>query len=245
MAWFWARIKKRSSQLGYLEGGFQILINELVNQIKKKKGKFLLNTEIKNIEEIKKRNNFDRIIFTVPNQTILKIIPSLPKNYQKRLKQVKMIGALNLILVLKEKYFIDQTYWLNINEKNFPFVAVVEHTNLVNTKHYNQNHLLYIGGYYPINHRHFKMSKKEILKEFLPYLKKINPGHQLKTTQTYLFKNQNSQPVIPLNYSKTKPALKTPIPNVFLANMQMVYPWDRGTNYAVELGEKISKEIIK
>jgi hypothetical protein len=24
-----------------------------------------------------------------------------------------------------------------------------------------------------------------------------------------------------------------------------VYPWDRGTNYAVELGEKAAKEILK
>jgi len=30
------------------------------------------------------------------------------------------------------------------------------------------------------------------------------------------------------------------IRNVLLANIQQVYPWDRGTNYAIELGEKIA-----
>jgi hypothetical protein len=37
------------------------------------------------------------------------------------------------------------------------------------------------------------------------------------------------------------PSFKTPLKNVFLANMEQVYPWDRGTNYAVELGQKIAR----
>ena len=30
---------------------------------------------------------------------------------------------------------------------------------------------------------------------------------------------------------------------LFIANMSMVYPFDRGTNYAVELGNKAAQEI--
>jgi len=32
---------------------------------------------------------------------------------------------------------------------------------------------------------------------------------------------------------------------LYLANMQQVYPWDRGTNYAVEIGEKVVKLVDK
>jgi len=39
------------------------------------------------------------------------------------------------------------------------------------------------------------------------------------------------------------PPFQTPLANVYLANIQQVYPWDRGTNYAVELGEKIADFI--
>ncbi|PJE69230.1 amine oxidase, partial [Candidatus Shapirobacteria bacterium CG10_big_fil_rev_8_21_14_0_10_38_14] len=63
-------------------------------------------------------------------------------------KLPKMFGAISLILELKEKFFADGTYWLNINNANFPFVAVVEHTNFTNPKHYANHHLLYVGGYY-------------------------------------------------------------------------------------------------
>ena len=243
MAWFWARIKKRSTRLGYLKGGFQVLIDKLEEKIKEGGGKIYLNQAItpKHLQggqrdslKVKTQGKFDRVLITTPTQIFFKT--NLPE----------MLGAINLILVLKEKFLTDETYWLNINEPNFPFVAVVEHTNFIDPRHYGGNHIFYIGGYYPQNHPYFKMKKEEIFKEFLPYLKKINPKFNILNTK-YLILNTNlyAQPIVPTNYSKMIPKMKTPIPNVFLANMQMVYPWDRGVNYAIELGEKVADEVSK
>lgn len=229
MAWFWARIKKRSTRLGYLEGGFQILIDKLAEAIKQSGGQIFLNHEVKNLKELRK--NFDKVIITTPTEKFFKT------------KLPKMIGSLSLILELKEKFLTDNTYWLNINDANFPFVAVVEHTNLVSPKYYGGHHLAYVGGYYPQNHRYFKMNKNQILKEFLPYLKKINPN--LSPITYHLSRNLYAQPIVPINYSQLIPSFKTPISGVLLANMQMVYPWDRGINYAIELGEKVADEVAK
>ena len=227
MAWFRARIKKRSSKLGYIEGGFQVLIDKLVEKIEENGGEICLAREISEISEIKE---FDRTIFTTPIES----------------EKLKWVGALNLILLLKEKFLTDGTYWLNINEPNFPFVAVVEHTNFVDKKHYGGNHILYLGGYYPQGHRYFKMSKEEIFEEFLPYLKKINPKFShLSSLTSHLSTNLFAQPVIPTNYSQLIPSFKTSDPRIFRANMQMVYPWDRGVNYAIELGKKVANEILK
>ena len=88
------------------------------------------------------------------------------------------------------------------------------------------------------------MSTNELLKIYDPYLKKINPDYHLSLISSHLFKVPFAQPIIPLNYSKIIPPFQTPLSNVYLANIQQVYPWDRGTNYAVELGEKAAK-IIK
>ena len=38
---------------------------------------------------------------------------------------------------------------------------------------------------------------------------------------------------------------KTPLEGVYLANMQQVYPWDRGTNFAVEMGEKVVSYMLE
>ncbi|MDP3888671.1 MAG: hypothetical protein Q8Q24_01360, partial [bacterium] len=65
------------------------------------------------------------------------------------------------------------------------------------------------------------------------------------TSHFFLHTSLYAQPVIPVNYSQLIPPFKTPIPNVYLANIQQVYPWDRGINYAIELGEKVADEIFK
>jgi protoporphyrinogen oxidase len=258
-SWFWARIKKRSSKLGYLEGGFQVLIDKIVEEIKKNKGELTLGKEIKDIQINNSQLSiinyqFDKVVFTTPTETFLKIMGNkLPEDYRQKLKQLKMIGVLNLVLTLKESFLKDDTYWLNVNDNSFPFVAVVEHTNFVNKAYYGNHQILYVGGYYPQNHRYFKMSKEAILKEWLPYLQKINPdfnplfnseGIPRSGLINYsLFINLQAQPIVPLNYSKFIPSYQTPVKNVFLACMQQIYPWDRGANYAIEEGEKIAQLV--
>jgi hypothetical protein len=48
---------------------------------------------------------------------------------------------------------------------------------------------------------------------------------------------------VTLNYSEKIPPHRTPLPNLYLANMSQIYPEDRGTNYAVRLGNEVSALI--
>ncbi len=89
----------------------------------------------------------------------------------------------------------------------------------------------------------FVMSPEELLKIYDPWLSKINSNYKLHTTDYKLFRAPFAQPIIPVNYSRKIPPFKTPLPNIYLANIQQVYPWDRGTNYAVALGKNIVEEI--
>ncbi len=241
MAWFWARIKKRTLRLGYLEGGYQTLIDAMEAKIKNNSGKILLSTPF----DPKHQKKFDKIIITTPSPIFMKMYPRLPDDYKKRLTNIPYLHALNLLLVTKEKILKDE-YWLNINDRSFPFIAVIQQTNLVNAKHYGGKHLTWVGNYLPPNHPYLKMTKEELFNLYLPYLKKINPSFNLQPTthNPQLFLGPFAQPVFPINYSKIKPDSKTPIKNIYLANMDMVYPWDRGTNYAIELGEKVAEYVI-
>jgi protoporphyrinogen oxidase len=273
LAWFWARIVKRTPSLAYPKGGFLEFANALVKKIEEKGGKVLFNTEIAELksndkvslkysysssksrlvgrsrevsnETMKQLNNFDRVVVTLPSFLFLKIAPQLPSEYKNRLLQLKGLGATNLILRLSKPFLSDGTYWLNICDKKSPIMAVVEHTNFMDKKYYNNEHIVYLGNYLPHDHPYMKMTKHELLKTYTPYLKKINPNFELCILNFELFKVPFAQPIIPLNYSKIIPPFETPLKNVYLANIQQVYPWDRGTNYAVELGEKVAKLITK
>jgi hypothetical protein len=46
-----------------------------------------------------------------------------------------------------------------------------------------------------------------------------------------------------LNHSANIPDVKTPIEGLYFASMSQVYPWDRGTNFAVEIGRRAAKLI--
>lgn len=253
LAWFWARIRKRTPSLAYPEGGFLEFANALVKKIEDHGGNILFDTQISEIKKAKDCirltclndsnhfiKTFDKVIVTLPSFIFLKITPDLPDSYKKKLSQLKGLGAINLILRLKKPFLNDGTYWLNVCDEKSPIMAIVEHTNFMDKKYYNNEHIVYLGNYVAHDHPYMKMTANELLKIYTPYLKKINPIFQLSTFNFHLFKVPFAQPIIPINYSKIIPPFETPLKNIYLANIQQVYPWDRGTNYAIELGEKVA-----
>lgn len=252
-SWFWARIKKRSASLGYPEGGFQKLAEAIQKVAERHGAEFVFNTSVEKIQKTQKgtvvvcgneKATFDALVFTLPTFLFLQIAQGLPESYKKSIEGLEGLGAVNLVLALKKKFLDDSTYWLNVNDKGYPFLAVVEHTNFMDKSKYGGDRLLYIGNYLERTHTYFEKTASQLLKEFIPHLKKINPGFDKSwVRKAWKFNAIFAQPVPPLNYSKKILSHTTPISRVYLANMQQVYPWDRGTNYAVEMGERVANEI--
>jgi protoporphyrinogen oxidase len=259
LAWFWARITKRTPSLAYPEGGFLRFAEALVKKIKKQHGHVLFQTELREIHEEADKSirlryvdingkehseRFDKVIITTPSFLFVKLTPQLPESYVTKLAKLKGLGATNLVLRLKEPFFNDGTYWLSVCDTTSPVMAIVEHTNLMDRKHYAGEHLVYLGNYVPPEHEYFQMNEDQMLKRFDSFLKRINPDYKKHLIGMKLFKAPFAQPIIPINYSKLLPAMETPLKNVVLANIEQVYPWDRGTNYAVELGQKAARLVM-
>lgn len=253
LVWFWTRINKRTSSLAYPEGGFLTFAQHLAEEIKQQKGTFYFQSEIIELIDsdkttVKTKNKygkeeifeFDRVIVTLPSFLFLKITPQLPDEYRNKLIKLRGLGASNMVLRLSQPFLTDGTYWLSICEKNSPVMVVVQHTNLIDKKHFNNEHLLYVGNYLEPTSPEFTMTKEELLKHYDSTLVKINPDYKNALINYEVFRAPFAQPIVPTNYSHLIPAFTTPLDHVYLANIEQVYPWDRGTNYAVELGQKIA-----
>jgi protoporphyrinogen oxidase len=256
LAWFWARITKRTSSLVYPEGGFSHFATALTTKITGLGGKIFFNTETVSVKHengvlvcVRDANGektypvFDRAIVTLSSFLFSKIAPQLPDSYKNSLAKLKGLGATNLVLRLRKQFFPDQTYWLSVCDSRSPIMAIVEHTNFMDKSHYNNEHIVYLGNYLPSDHPNFLKSKEALLALYDPYLRKINSEYKKHLIDYKLFKAPFAQPIVPPHYSRIIPPLTTPLPNVYLANIEQVYPWDRGTNYAVELGEKVAKLV--
>ena len=59
-------------------------------------------------------------------------------------------------------------YWLNMPKDEFPFLALVEHTNFVDAWHYGGDRILYCGDYLDPSHEYFQLGKEELLEQIHP-----------------------------------------------------------------------------
>jgi len=254
MSWFWARIYKRSFRLGYFVGGYQTLTDALVAKAQARGAAIHLQAPVTRIEADGagyrlqvggEEHSFDAVLATVPPQTMLGLAPLLPEDYQAQVRQLKALAALTLILAV-DRRVTDGYYWINLPQGQFPFLAFVEHTNYQSPEHYGGDHIIYLGDYPALDEPHWSASKDELLAEFLPHLIKFNPAFDPSwVRKSWLFREEYAQPVPPLNYSQQMPAVRTPLSGLYFASMSQVYPWDRGTNYSVEMGQKVAKMVVE
>jgi len=253
MAWFWARFKARTSKLGTFEGGFQAFLDQFADILTKAGVRMIYNTGIRKISPLKNgqlaletdqgKHVFDQVLATISPFLLAKVAPELKSEYVQKLNALKSIGAVALILSLKRPLSKKGYYWFNLPKSaGFPFLALVEHTNFLSASYYNGENLVYCGDYLENSHEYFSLTKEELTRRFLPSFKKINPEfNEDWVANTWLFRAPYAQPVPGVNHSQKIPGIRTTIPNLFFASMSQVYPWDRGTNYAVELGRKVAR----
>ncbi len=258
MAWLWARIHARTTRLGTFVGGFQTFVDKFADLLRSRGVEIRLGTPVTQIsraeagqagllaiETAEGVEGYDAVISTSSPALMAKLAPDLPESYSASLRALKSMGAIVLVVTLDRQ--LTQYYWHSLpKEAGFPYLAMVEHTNFIGPEHYGGDHILYLGDYLDPDHEYFSLSKEDLLERFLPSLERFNPAFQRSWVKdSWLWKTAYAQPVPPLNHSQNIPPIKTPLPGLYFASMSQVYPWDRGTNFAVEIGQRAAGMVME
>lgn len=255
MAWFWARIKSRTTRLGTFVGGFQAFFDRLGTLLRSKGVDFRMKTVVTGItpkdggglvvDTLQEQHHFDAVICTSSPALASRMIPALPTNYSEKLRGLRSLGAVVLIVALDRP--LTRYYWHNLPKSaGFPFLALVEHTNFVSAEHFGGDHLVYCGDYLEPSHEYFQLSQEQLLDRFLSAFPRFNPSFERSwVRKSWLFKTTYAQPIPPVDHSRNIPDVRTPIRGLYFASMSQVYPWDRGTNYAVELGRRVARMLLE
>ncbi len=186
--------------------------------------------------------HFDRLISTLPTRLTCRLAPQLPAGYRARYDWGQAYGAHCLILSLDHR--LTESYWLNIADPGYPFLALVEHTNYMPRADYGGRTLVYLGNYRPMTDPIFTAGKEDILREFLPHLARINPAFQASwVTESWSFAAPFAQPIVTTDYPTHIPPFETPLRGLYVANMFQVYPHDRGQNYSIELAQRLVRAL--
>jgi protoporphyrinogen oxidase len=258
MAWMWARLKARTTHLGTFKGGFQAFADLLATRLKEMGGQILLSTPVHRLGATQPEGSieletpggpeiFDQCLVTTSPSLLARLAPDLPSRYLEGLLRLKSMGAVVMVLALKQRLSEQGYYWYNLPKSaGFPYLALVEHTNFLSPEYFGGEHIVYIGDYLEADHEYFNLSQEELLGRFLPTLPRFNPRFSPDwVRKTWLFRTNYAQPVPLVNHSKNIPDIQTPIPGLYFASMSQVYPWDRGTNFAVEIGRRAAGMMLQ
>jgi protoporphyrinogen oxidase len=252
--WIWARLHDRTTQLGYLRGGFQQLYERLADRIRAAGGSLRFNTDVQTVrrhpdggltvETSACAERFDRVVSCLPTRVTCRLTPELPDAYRERYDWGEAYGAHCLILAVDRQ--VTDSYWLNINDPGYPFMVLVEHTNYLPPEDYGGRRLIYLGNYRPMDDPIYQKDAHTLLADYLPYLARLNPAfHREWVQEVWSFKAPFAQPIVTTDYRRHIPPFATPIPGLFTANMFQVYPHDRGQNYSIALAQRLAHRLVR
>jgi protoporphyrinogen oxidase len=254
LAWLIGRLKQRLSSrkkgeelLGYLKGGLQTLLDELLKKLKESDVTLKVNSPVNDLKI--KNNNLEKVLTPKGNYQGEKVILTFPTTHIKNLFQnrhPKLYRALDshqyfgaICTILKLKKPLSNIYWLNVAEEEFPFGGVIEHTNFISPKVYNGKNIVYLSRYFALDEPIADLNEEEIKKIMTDKLNKIYPNfHSDDIEDIYVFKSNTAAPVIHLNYSETVLPCNLPINNLYLANMMHIYPDERSVNNSIRVASE-------
>jgi len=262
MVYMWKKIQLRTTSrenplakeyLGYPRGSFQVLIDALEAKLR------AIGVQLHNKADVQsvtananggvtvrvdgEPQEFDTVLVTAPSAVFKKLVGSVPADYERQLDAASYQAACCMILEMDRK--LSDTYWLNIADPTVPFTGVIEHTNFVPPEQYGGSHIIYLSKYIEVSDPVWTMDDDDLFRAYIPALKRINPTFDPSWVITKrVFRERAAQPIVPLGYSALVPDMRTPIPNVYLANTTQIYPEDRGTNYSIAYGQDAAKLML-
>jgi protoporphyrinogen oxidase len=258
MVWFWGKVWLRTTsrrspleaeKLGYIRGSFNTLIDALSGAAASVGAELVTGSgpsamhrnddDTWTLDLPEGPVTVDAVVATVPSPVLLRLVPDLAPEYQRKLSGLTYEAA--AVALLQLKHSLSDIYWLNIADPDMPFTGIIEHTNFMPPSAYDGKHFVYLSKYMEPDHPYFSMPEAELIEEYVPYLQRVNPAFERDWIERWwVFRERAAQPIVTLNYSEKIPAHRTGLPNLYLANTSQIYPEDRGTNYSVRLGNRIA-----
>jgi protoporphyrinogen oxidase len=238
----------KTEKMGHVKGGYRTILNALLEDLTNK------GVEVKTGNRVDKiiaegnmlevitncgSSSHSQVLLTVPAPEVLRVtgMSRDAGDYWKVQAEVKYLGVICLLIILDRK--LSEYYVTNLLDKSLPFTGIIEATNIVDPSDLGGRHLVYLPKYVtqddPINNK----SDEEIQENFIKGLKKVHPDlSEDYILHTKLFRERYVQPLQEVNYLDQTRGIKTPIPNLYLANSTMLYNSTLNNDSAIKLAEK-------
>lgn len=261
--WFWNKLKLRGGsrgkggeeQLAYYRNGFAALADEMATHIRAKGGNIQVNAPVTGLRTESGRVTgvfsndecfrADAVIATPALPIVADLLtPHVPAAYIEQLRRVRYLA--NICIVLELDRSLSETYWLNVNDPDFPFVGIIEHTNFEPETSYGGRHIVYLSKYLPEDDSLYTMTDDQAVAFSLDKLTGMFPKFSNNwVLDAHVWRANYSQPIVEKHYSELAPETETPLGGFYIATMAQIYPQDRGTNYAIGQGRAAAEFVLQ
>jgi protoporphyrinogen oxidase len=258
-AWIWARMMRLSrsraspwrEQLGYIEGGSQLVLEGLARDLEKRGGRIVRSAPVEAIvlengalQGVRVGGELlaaDAVVSTITTSRFLKLTPQFPEGgYRAGLESIPTIGIFCLFLRLSER--VTPFFWVNTNDRRVPFAGMIEYTNLNPLPELGGDRILYVPQYLSADDPRYQQSDEEVLRSYGDGLALINPAFDRSWVKFYaVFRDRYAQPICLRDYRTATPAITTPVAGLFLTDSCQLHPHDRTISGSFSLGARAAR----
>jgi protoporphyrinogen oxidase len=255
-AFIWATISRlystretnasKKERLGYVRGGYHTVVGRLISEIENMGGTIVTGTAVEHVTgsdgavEVTASTGsflFDRVISTLPSPALAKIAPQLDRDYVKKLLQVKYLGVVCFVLVLRRK--LSPYYVTNLTDEDLPFTGIIEMTNLISGEETSGFHLVYLPKYTSPGDPLFEAGDDQTWQIFWKSLKRVFPDLlESEIENRYLFRERFVQPLPVIDYSDLVPRMRTNVEGLLLANTTQIVNSTLNNNEMVKIAKR-------
>jgi protoporphyrinogen oxidase len=260
-AWIGTRIKRvalsrRSllqEELGYLEGGSEVLLQALARRIADLGGEITLRAQVNEVVIDDRvgaarvagvRCNgefeaFDRVISTIPLPYLTGLVPRLPDAERARVASIRNIGVVCVLLKLRRPF--TRNFWMNINSPGIELPGLIEYTNLNPMAEQGHPHLIYAPYYMPQTHPKYGRNHEAFIDETLGYMRQIRSDFdRSEVIAAMASRYQFAQTVCSPGFFDALPPMRSAVRGLLMADTSHYYPEDRSISESVRIGARLA-----
>jgi len=242
--------KRDSNKMSYYEGGFARLIKNVRKTLQERNVEIHLNTDVQmikhdpvtqkfHVELGGKIKEFDAVLTTVSPEIVNEICD--PSALVTPLKEVPY--SANICLILRLRHSLTDAYWTSVVDSDFPFVGIIEHSNLVFDE--TDDRIVYLSRYIDRDDPDYTLDDNAYLAYCLPFVQRMFPDFKPDWIRAHsIWRTDYGQPINVKNYTQLIPPTRIAGSKLFVRNMAQIYPEFRGTGIAMRDGRLAAEEIM-
>ena len=244
----------KKEMFGYVDGGYENIINTFTNYLKKLGVEFMFKAKVNTVKrvhnnrlEVSTENqtpeSFDFVISTLSSQLSVSIAEELNENEKQEHKAIKYLGVICPSVLLKKA--VSPYYVTNITDEWPPFTGIIEMTALIDKKETKGHHLVYLPKYLNPDDPLFNENDNELRKLFLGALFKMYPAIRDEDIVFWGVSKARIVFALPtLGYSGKLPGIKTSLGNYYIVNSAQIVNGTLNVNETIQVAETKLNEIL-